>query len=279
VAQKSKQGVNTRFDIYEGSLKHKKYPPAPNIITYPKDTVFITNPAPPGADSLRVGDGVWDRDDYWDTYHSHHDDILDEASRPSGWDTWTRWETYLWELDLNDDLVPQGNPHMPVNKDKWDLVTTPTPSDPLDPACDPDTTLDSDPLGDCHGAPRPAHFHCDGDDTACITNLYEAIYPSPDGVPYSTRPTHETPDEDVATHATRRVMYVAALECEALGLTGAFDEEDVDVLRDGEILQFLLTKYATHPGGDPNKFEIFGEYIGLTEEGSGLTRRIIQLYE
>jgi hypothetical protein len=274
VAQKSKQGINTRFDIYEGGLKEEDYPPAPNIITYPKDINLVTEP---DADSFRVGDGEWARDAYWDKYHSHHTDIPDEASRPSGWDSWTRWQTYLWEMDLNDDLEPQGNPHMPLDVAAWG------PPPVVGSNCDP--AVDHYP-NDCHGEPDPDHFYCSSDankfDGANCSQLYTDMYTGvPGSIPYpaaDSNPETKT-DDPPYTHANRRVIYVAALECETLGLTGAFDEGDVDVLKEGKIMQFLLTKYATNPGGDPDKFEIFGEYIGPTEEGAGQVRRIIQLYE
>jgi Flp pilus assembly protein TadG len=45
----------------------------------------------------RFGNGEWARQDYFTKYHS--------ANKPSGWDTFTRYETYLWELAGN---MPSG---------------------------------------------------------------------------------------------------------------------------------------------------------------------------
>jgi hypothetical protein len=173
---------------------------------------------------------------------------------------------------------------MPVNLSNWD-TTQPYPYPSTNPVCDPGATTESDPLNDCHGEPRPTHFYCLAGDTDC-SNLYDAIYhdvtnPS---IPYSPGtapddPATQTDPKKPVTHATRRVMYLAALECEDFSMTGAWDENDVDVLKEGKILEFFLTERAPEPGGGSDKFEIFMEYIGPTEEGGGLTRRIIQLYE
>jgi hypothetical protein len=280
VAQKSKQGINSRFDIYESSVTPDDYPPAPNIINYPRDTGLVIAP---DDDAFRTGNGNWNSTDYFNTYHS----TVAVADRPAGWNVnggISRWHTYLWELDVNeDDGSPDGSPHMPVDLSNWD-TGQPYPYPSTNPACDPSATADSDPLSDCHGEADPDHFYCQTVegvvDQAC-TDLYEDIYKGAiASIPYPTADTlPETKTTLPATHAFRRVMYVAALECETLGLNGSFDDGDVDVLKDGKILQFFLTEHATHPGGNPDKFEIFGEYIGPTEEGSGMTRRVIQLYE
>lgn len=320
IAQKSKQGVNTRFDVYEGGVTPAKYPPAPNIINYGyRDK---TDPATnyrdlglgtdPDADSYRIGSGDWNRDGYWATYHSNipydptnplldgdgnpvldgdGNPVLDPIDdRPPGWKTMTHWQTYLWELGLDDDMLPNGSPNMPVDVSNWNLDDDPPSYTNPDPACDPDST--SAPLNHCHGEPDPENFYCrsvDGEFDPVCKALYDAIYRDPDAdkakpsVPYRNdaagSPKSQTDLRRPVTHASRRVVYLAALECETLGLTGAWDENDADVLKDGKILQFLLTEYAANPDGDQDKFEIFGEYIGPTEEGAGLTRRVIQLYE
>lgn len=41
------------------------------------------------ASEQRIGDGNWARQDYFTKYHN--------ATRPSGWQTMTRYETYVWE--------------------------------------------------------------------------------------------------------------------------------------------------------------------------------------
>lgn len=264
VAQKSKQGINSRFDIYESGVTPLEYPPAPNIINYSRDVGLGV----PGDDSFRVGNGNWGRIAYFNTYHS----TVSNSDRPDDWNTSiTRWETYLWELGLDDDGKPDEDPNMPEDLANLPPLATP-PTGPCDPA---DPTYD---LNVCHGVPDPNHFYCltvNGVVNSDCSELYDDIYPST----LYTGSSPETKTEPPVTDPFRRVMYVAALECETLGLNGAWDENDVDVLAEGRILEFLLTEYATHPGGNTDKFELFGEFIGDTEEGSGLTRRIIQLYE
>ena len=76
---KVKNGINTRFDISTMS-----YPPAPNVINYPRDDALI---ADPGA---RIGNAVWDIDGHWLAKHG--------ASVPAGLSGASRYQAYLYEL-------------------------------------------------------------------------------------------------------------------------------------------------------------------------------------
>jgi hypothetical protein len=120
--------MNTRFGLYSNphfgdQAARSAYKAAPNVISYPRDSAFN---AVAGRDNY--GNGLWDRNGYFNTYHDHQ-----PAGRPVNWDTMSRWETYLWELWGNNyadaDLdayptsphqlpsrQPQFNPNSPVNQ-------------------------------------------------------------------------------------------------------------------------------------------------------------------
>lgn len=68
----------------------------------PRDNCHYTSygTACPGTDA-RLGNGQWARQDYWDKYHGS----LGE-SKPSGWDTWTRYQVYRWEIDSVPSHIP-----------------------------------------------------------------------------------------------------------------------------------------------------------------------------
>ena len=63
----------------------------------PRDNCHYTShgTACPGTDA-RLGNGQWARQDYWDKYHGS----LGET-KPTGWDMFTRYEVYRWEIDNN----------------------------------------------------------------------------------------------------------------------------------------------------------------------------------
>lgn len=81
-----KWGLNTRFGIYEYKYKPDDYPPAMNVLDFPRDpdldAVGTTN---------RIGKGDWSRPAYWNAYHS--------GSMPTGMST--RYDFYKWELENN----------------------------------------------------------------------------------------------------------------------------------------------------------------------------------
>ncbi len=134
-------GVNTRLDIYAQSAKSyandKDAYPAYNVtkglvwdngcskvpsqgtldtytgpgdsnqavaglVQYPRDNCLYNGTCLPFN---RFGDGNWNRPLYWATNHPG-------LTPPSGWNTWTRYATYRWEVD-NDQ--PPGTKTVPNN--------------------------------------------------------------------------------------------------------------------------------------------------------------------
>jgi len=126
-----RQGLNTRFDIYEGSYKRKKgdqsYRPAlnvtkgysyskkacssapdPSAMGLPVDDCFLTDTCP-HLDG-RMGDGAWDFVSYVAVNHSmasqlyinettYTFDYVNHTVTPA--DIPTRYEVYRWEIDTN----------------------------------------------------------------------------------------------------------------------------------------------------------------------------------
>ncbi|MDT8403038.1 pilus assembly protein TadG-related protein [Sulfuriflexus sp.] len=277
-AQPSRRGFNTRFDLYEGKFTAAEYPPAPNVINYPRDNDILAAILA-GDDAPRIGSGIWDRVGYWNRYHAAL------AVRPAGYETWSRHRTYQWELGLIGDngapvATPGSNTEFPA-----DRVFEPAPGpgpyannrDDLGIAynCDPNDKDYRPTL--CHGEPVPAHFYCPDGDTTCdnyqVTNN---IYPT---VAYPLTPPIFPSDktEGVTTNVKRRVMHVAALDCELLNLHGNINDLEVSSLN-GRFLEFFMTQHAEDPGPSPDKFELYSEFIGLTED-TGDVRVVIQLYE
>lgn len=119
-----KVGVNVRFDLYENPFmgsgaarSNVQYRPARNVVKgmtgaacsaalnpaaqkMPPDTCLTTgscaSPMP-----TRLGDGVWDRNQYWSVNHPG-------VSQPAPLATATRYEVYRYELD--NGMVPNNAP-------------------------------------------------------------------------------------------------------------------------------------------------------------------------
>lgn len=115
-------GINVRFDMYPNAANSdlNDFAPAPNVtkgtyyqqpcrnpreaknatdlMPFPFDDCFLTGTCTVEATN-RLGTGNWDRAAYWTRNHSS----ISAANRPSGWNTWSRYQTYLWELDLMVD--------------------------------------------------------------------------------------------------------------------------------------------------------------------------------
>ncbi|MCH7887753.1 MAG: hypothetical protein IIA00_00565 [Proteobacteria bacterium] len=84
--QKVNRGINHRFE--DGALG-PDYPMAPNIMDYPRDDGFETEV----LDML--GDGHWDRKQYWDDYHPDYPGGLPDDMAYA-----TRYQIYLYELGV-----------------------------------------------------------------------------------------------------------------------------------------------------------------------------------
>jgi hypothetical protein len=110
MTNQASNAVNTRFGIYAAPGFNKpadktSYLPAPNVMKFTAD--FHDQGWNP--DDARFGNGVWNRDKYFNDNH---------AIRPAGWDLMTRWEVYNWELD-NDAVPAAGIPlNSPGDRDR-----------------------------------------------------------------------------------------------------------------------------------------------------------------
>jgi hypothetical protein len=108
------RAINTRFGYWQnpqfGDTQHL-YGVAPNIVAYPRDAQWNPN-------FSAFGNGVWNRDLYWATYHDWQHGG-DKTFRPGNWATMTRWETYMWEIwgasyaTANPDAVRNGSHQLP----------------------------------------------------------------------------------------------------------------------------------------------------------------------
>lgn len=118
--------VNTRFGLYgsphfASQAARNAYKAAPNVISYPRDSAFN---AVTGRDNF--GNGIWNRNAYFSTYHDHQ-----PAGRPIGWDTMTRWDTYLWELwgnnyaDADMDAYPSSPHQLPSRQPQFNPNSPP----------------------------------------------------------------------------------------------------------------------------------------------------------
>lgn len=100
--------LNTRFDIYNNPGYGRadapdNWPPAPNVINFPRDASWRV------IDD-RFGQGDWNRDSYFATYHDWQ-----MHGRPGGWADMTRWETYNWAITENK--LPSQAPLLATTND------------------------------------------------------------------------------------------------------------------------------------------------------------------
>lgn len=282
-AQPSRRGFNTRFDLTDepgNSFDPEEYPPAPNVIDHPRDEVIL-NAINAGEEVPRIGDGDWDRDTYWAKYHEGLG-----HTKPTDYDTASRWQIYQWELGLLDGnfadaASPGTNTRMPADRTN---EPDPGPGPYPDVVDDIGVTYNCDPNGNnyrptlCHGEPNPENFYCLEGDTTCVTqyeNIYPTVaYPTASGNPDIKAVADPLP---VVTNVRRRVMFVAALNCDLLNLAGNIDELEI-TRENGRFVEFFMTQHAEEPGPSIDKFELYGEFISLSED-TGNERVIIQLYE
>ncbi|MCW8957737.1 MAG: pilus assembly protein TadG-related protein [Gammaproteobacteria bacterium] len=125
MTNKTAAGINTRFGEYgKFGLTADDYPPSPNVTSYGGyDDVPQSAPGEDGkiqwrdenlqdldaVSTNRIGNGEWDRDDYFTTYHSG-------VIRPAGWASMSRKQVYNWEL--SSDNVPVSPDHTPGSADR-----------------------------------------------------------------------------------------------------------------------------------------------------------------
>jgi len=227
--------VNTRFDEYEQTshFDWPEFPPAPIVIDYPRDSSF-TN---------RVGNGNWDRSGYWTTYHATQGH---GASPPStlnlgdgtgvSYATASRWQVYNWEIEQN--LFPCHEGYVFTDKKGDPIGGQMICSQPNPSAAIPKKEVLPAPVLD--GKPDPAHIN-------------SGSYPPPQTIP------------------TRRLMHIATLSCQELGING---KATVSVISPDGFARVFITEHT----GD-EEADLTGEYIGWTDEKEENYHVDIQLYE
>lgn len=113
MTNKTAGALNTRMGVYgnpapfNASNAPDRWPSAPNVIDYPRDQTWR-------ASHPRFGQGDWDRNGYFTTYHDWMAPPP-ATDRPAGWETMTRWEVYNWEIAENK--LPSKEPIIPGNAD------------------------------------------------------------------------------------------------------------------------------------------------------------------
>lgn len=317
VSSYGRYGINTRFGIYDGSMKNaisdaaadagesldeykKKFAPAPDVIDYPRDD-NLTDEASASelkkcdfsADSDRFGDNV-------DSYAGGTGQGLDHTEAfkcpatyglSSASSDQTDGDSDGWpvEFDPNDGDTADPGIHGPYYNDayhggaapttytsryefyQWELgvdpgSVSPDPNiwewtqEPLTithvPVFDnsPTTFLGDDPIEDA----------CSNDDNCRIFN----------GDPEQSMDDLYVPDPGLPS---RRIIYVAMLNCLELGITGNTD--DIPIPGSGPFVKFFLTEHIASPNLST---DIFAEYLGEVENEERTQRIIknqIQLYE
>ena len=120
---KVKSGINVRFET--SSLS---YPPAPNVINYPRDAALIENP------DDKLGNGNWDIEGYWEQRHG--------TPLPPELAGATRYQVYLYEL--GEEFARDGRiTYYPVNEQTPPGAVLVSPSGAMLPE-DPDNPDDPD---------------------------------------------------------------------------------------------------------------------------------------
>ena len=227
--------VNTRFDEYDQPSHYDwpEFPPAPNVIDYPRDSLF----------SGRIGNGDWDRNGYWATYHATQGHGISPPSTLDFGDgsgvsyaTASRWQVYNWEIEQNKIPCYEGYAYTDKKGDPIGGNLICTQSNPS--ALIPTKEVLSAPALD--GKPDPAHVNA-------------GSYPPPQTIP------------------ARRMLFIATLSCEALGING---KETVSVLNPDGFARIFITE---HTGND--EADLTGEYVGWTDDEEENYHVDIQLYE
>lgn len=251
-------GLNTRFGLYAQMFAghDHEYPSAPNVIDYPRDDLLTTNPDAqfgcPGTGCSSDPTIAWletENEARPSTFGISDDnnspdrtDYNEAFHGGSGPTNLTRFGYYQYELGA----ASEG--------DGWDRDETPPTRIESLPAINPALVLDAD-------------------EQQCGNNSLHKDCKLLSGDPQ----TVDTVEEGLPS---RRILYVAMLRCNELGITGT--TKDINVLEHGQFVKFFLTEHVLPPGGGAeDKVDIYAEYLGPVNdrERQELVHTVIQLYE
>ena len=248
---------NTRFNIHRGKYQSTSYAPAPNVMEYPQDIGFQ-----PLGEIDRFGDGNWARDEYWEAFHSYHEEYANSPGRPPGFANMTRWELYNWELEAGfpgcDPRGQEGDGTNPI--ECLEEGALPVGNVALGQHDDPRDTPDPD-RSDAYLNPDP------------LQQNRERTKPVVEGLPGER-------DVSAASVPERRVLFTAVVDCEAQEISGT---QDVVV---GDFAKFFMLQTATTGAGggggtgdEPESADFVVEFMELAGEEDDEIRVEVQLYE
>lgn len=233
--------LNTRYGVwsnpqFNGAASEAAYRAAPNILAYPRDATFDLV-----SGSTNYGRGDWDRNAYFAAYHDWQ-----PYGRPTGWETMTRWDTYLWELwgagyeTADPSSVPVAPHQLPSRNPP---PTTNQINNQFNGQGNNDPGVANNGMRLYHGYPRPSWLNT-GASTGTLSN------------------------------ANRRSMLVAVVNCEAQGVRGSFT---FTMVRPEGFGRFFVTEMASGP--PDNTFYL--EYTSWAGDAEGEDSFFVesQLYE
>ncbi|ATX81774.1 Putative Flp pilus-assembly TadE/G-like [Mariprofundus ferrinatatus] len=238
---------NSRFD--EGGKKNE-YPPAPNVIDYPNDQTWVSYDNCKDDSKCRIGNNDWSRLDYWNEFHGGTPpttlDFDDEDGIP--FNDATRYDFYRWEV-LNDEL-PCSEGYAFFKDQKGNLS--------------------GDTLS-CSGNPS-ASF--DKKDYVATEVLNKGSWVTE----YFTSPGHGPIVEGIPSNKdddllNRRVLYIATLSCDALGMNGK--TTNIPVNSPDGFAKIFLIKHSL----GPSYADLDGEYQGWSDTTESTQHVDLQLYE
>lgn len=255
---------NTRFDTYRGGYNHNNSVPAPNVMEYPQDTGFQ-----PLGEIDRFGDGNWARDEYWEAFHSYHEEYANSPERPPGFANMTRWELYNWELEAGFPACdPRGQDGVEGTNDDIDCLGT-RPNDVTLPIDAARAEHNRDPWSTPQPDRSVAYVNPDP-----LQQDRERTKPVVEGLP---APNRVSVGESVAE---RRVLFTAVIDCEAQGVSGNTRAVASDFAK-----FFMLQTATTGAGGgggtgdEPESADFVVEFMELAGEEDDEIRVEVQLYE
>lgn len=257
-------GLNTRFGIYKpGSFTPAGYPPAPNVIDYPRDDNMTDDPANPldnDDEDRNFGDAIWNITEHpdptitrpssfsQDIYSQYYHDHLIGHGRPVGWvpegssaQGISRFEYYKWELGREAEGEGWENNENTTAVPRYASLDTAS------------VTVDPDPPWSEEEQPYNPAIH-NYNDAFRITN----------GAPL-----------DAPDLANRRVLFVAMLRCIENNIKGRMT---IGVPRNGWA-RFFMTEHMQPPSAHGSPLELKGEFIGYGDGDSDKIHEIVQLYE